>query len=76
MRSQDAFVKGEVSFGHIHRINADGTNQVQLRFGERGESSPRWSPDGNRSRLCLGAGAGRGNEGKRPSRMTRPGQVY
>jgi dipeptidyl aminopeptidase/acylaminoacyl peptidase len=32
--------------GHIHRINADGTGQVQLTFGERGESSPRWSPDG------------------------------
>ncbi len=32
--------------GHIYRINADGTNQVQLTFGDRGESSPRWSPDG------------------------------
>src|SRR5688572_3194423 len=32
--------------GHIFRINSDGTNQVQLTFGERGESSPRWSPDG------------------------------
>src|SRR5688500_4023290 len=31
---------------HIYRINADGTNQVQLTFGERGENSPRWSPDG------------------------------
>jgi dipeptidyl aminopeptidase/acylaminoacyl peptidase len=32
--------------GHIFRIGVDGTNQVQLTFGERGESSPRWSPDG------------------------------
>jgi dipeptidyl aminopeptidase/acylaminoacyl peptidase len=32
--------------GHIYRINADGTGQVQLTFGERGESGPRWSPDG------------------------------
>lgn len=32
--------------GHIYRINADGTGQVQLTFGERGENSPRWSPDG------------------------------
>ncbi len=32
--------------GHIFRINSDGTGQVQLTFGERGESSPRWSPDG------------------------------
>lgn len=34
--------------GHIYRIKADGTDQVQLTFGERGESSPRWSPDGRR----------------------------
>jgi dipeptidyl aminopeptidase/acylaminoacyl peptidase len=32
--------------GHIYRINSDGTGQVQLTFGERGESGPRWSPDG------------------------------
>ncbi|HEX8028581.1 MAG TPA: S9 family peptidase [Vicinamibacterales bacterium] len=32
--------------GHIYRINTDGTAQVQLTFGDRGESSPRWSPDG------------------------------
>jgi dipeptidyl aminopeptidase/acylaminoacyl peptidase len=34
--------------GHIYRIAADGSGQVQLTFGERGESSPRWSPDGRR----------------------------
>src|SRR4051812_14737900 len=32
--------------GHIYKVNADGTGQVQLTFGDRGESSPRWSPDG------------------------------
>jgi dipeptidyl aminopeptidase/acylaminoacyl peptidase len=32
--------------GHLYRINADGTAQVQLTFGERAESTPRWSPDG------------------------------
>jgi dipeptidyl aminopeptidase/acylaminoacyl peptidase len=32
--------------GHIYRIRVDGTEQSQLTFGERGESSPRWSPDG------------------------------
>ena len=31
--------------GHVYRINADGTGQVQLTYGERGESSPRRSPD-------------------------------
>ena len=34
--------------GHVYRIRADGSDQVQLTFGERGESSPRWSPDGRR----------------------------
>lgn len=34
--------------GHVYRITATGSDQVQLTFGERGESSPRWSPDGRR----------------------------
>jgi len=34
--------------GHIYRVGADGRDQVQLTFGDRGESSPRWSPDGRR----------------------------
>ena len=34
--------------GHIYRINTDGTDQIQLTFGERGEANPRWSPDGSR----------------------------
>ncbi len=38
--------KANRRIGHIFRINTDGTNQVQLTFGDRGESSPRWSPDG------------------------------
>ena len=38
--------KANRRIGHIFRINADGTGQVQLTFGERGEQSPRWSPDG------------------------------
>ena len=38
--------KANRRIGHIFRIKIDGTNQVQLTFGERGESNPRWSPDG------------------------------
>jgi dipeptidyl aminopeptidase/acylaminoacyl peptidase len=34
--------------GHIWRVNADGSAALQLTFGQRGESSPRWSPDGKR----------------------------
>lgn len=32
--------------GHIWRIGVDGQHPEQLTRGERGESSPRWSPDG------------------------------
>ena len=32
--------------GHIWRIGIDGQHPEQLTRGERGESSPRWSPDG------------------------------
>ena len=38
--------KANRRIGHLYRINVDGTDQVQLTFGERGETSPRWSPDG------------------------------
>jgi dipeptidyl aminopeptidase/acylaminoacyl peptidase len=38
--------KANRRIGHIYRIHVDGTDQVQLTFGERGESSPRWSADG------------------------------
>lgn len=34
--------------GHIWRINADGSGASQLTYGERGETAPRWSPDGKR----------------------------
>ena len=43
--------KANRRIGHIYRINADGTNQVQLTFGDRGENSPRWSPDGKLDRV-------------------------
>jgi dipeptidyl aminopeptidase/acylaminoacyl peptidase len=38
--------KANRRIGHIYRINVDGSGQVQLTFGDRGENSPRWSPDG------------------------------
>ena len=34
--------------GHIWRVNADGSDATQLTQGQRGETSPRWSPDGRR----------------------------
>ena len=36
------------AISHIWRADADGGNTVQLTRGEDGETSPRWSPDGDR----------------------------
>src|ERR687887_1887465 len=40
--------KANRRIGHLWRINNDGTGATQLTYGDRGESSPRWSPDGSR----------------------------
>ena len=34
------------TISHIWRVNRDGGGSVQLTNGEKGETSPRWSPDG------------------------------
>jgi dipeptidyl aminopeptidase/acylaminoacyl peptidase len=39
--------KEDKSTSHIWMIKVDGTNDRQITFGQEGESSPRWSPDGN-----------------------------
>jgi len=39
---------GNRTVSHVWRVDADGTDQLQLTRGENGESSPRWSPDGAR----------------------------
>jgi dipeptidyl aminopeptidase/acylaminoacyl peptidase len=54
--------KANRRIGHIFRINADGTGQVQLTFGERGESSPRWSPDGRAIAFLARRDADPGNQ--------------
>jgi dipeptidyl aminopeptidase/acylaminoacyl peptidase len=38
--------KADRRVGHIWRVNVDGSNGVQLTNGPKGESAPRWSPDG------------------------------
>lgn len=40
--------EGNRSLGHIWRIDADGSDEIQLTRGKDGESSPRWAPDGSR----------------------------
>ena len=44
--SSDTDWDGNRRVSHIWRIQADGSDAVQLTNGEDGESSPRWSPDG------------------------------
>lgn len=50
--TQLLYVKSEADWeenrtvSHIFRVNADGSGTVQLTYGEEGQSSPRWSPDG------------------------------
>ncbi|MGW8267960.1 MAG: prolyl oligopeptidase family serine peptidase [Longimicrobiales bacterium] len=36
------------TISHVFRVNADGSGTVQLTYGQEGQSSPRWSPDGGR----------------------------
>lgn len=40
--------KANRRIGHVYRVPTAGGPHTQLTFGERGESSPRWSPDGRR----------------------------
>ena len=34
------------SVSHVWRVGVDGSAATQLTYGKKGESSPRWSPDG------------------------------
>jgi dipeptidyl aminopeptidase/acylaminoacyl peptidase len=38
--------KADRRVGHIWRVNIDGSGSVQMTNAPRGESSPRWAPDG------------------------------
>jgi dipeptidyl aminopeptidase/acylaminoacyl peptidase len=38
--------KEDKSSSHIWLVSIDGTNDRQITFGNEGENSPRWSPDG------------------------------
>jgi len=42
----DADWKANKRVSHVWRVNADGSDPVQMTSGPEGESSPRWSPDG------------------------------
>ena len=43
--------KANKRISHIWRINADGTDEIQLTSGTDGESGARWSPDSRTHRV-------------------------
>lgn len=43
----DADWKANKRVSHVYRVGLDGSGSIQLTNGEKGEESPRWSPDGN-----------------------------
>jgi len=59
---EEADWKANQRISHIWRINADGTGLVQMTNGEKGESGPRWSPDG--STIAFVAKRGDSEEGQ------------
>ncbi len=48
--------------GHLWRIDADGDDNRQLTFGEKGESDPSWSPDGEWIAFLAKRGDSEGNQ--------------
>ena len=50
---------------HVWIVRADGTGNRQLTYGERGESSPQWSPDGRYISFVSARGAASGDDGPR-----------
>ena len=47
---------------HLFLVGADGSGTVQLTFGEEGESSPLWSPDGETVAFLARRGEGEGTQ--------------
>lgn len=54
--------KANRRIGHIYRVDTSGGRHVQLTFGERSESRPRWSPDGTTIAFLARRGSDEHNE--------------
>jgi dipeptidyl aminopeptidase/acylaminoacyl peptidase len=51
---------------HIWVVGVEGGAARQITFGERGESQPRWSPDGRFISFVAARGSGTGDNAPRP----------
>lgn len=51
---------------HIWVVGVEGGDARQITFGERGESQPRWSPDGRYISFVAARGSGTGDNAPRP----------
>jgi dipeptidyl aminopeptidase/acylaminoacyl peptidase len=50
---------------HVWLVSAEGGDARQLTYGERGESSPQWSPDGRFISFTAARGTGAGEDAPR-----------
>src|SRR5262249_21773977 len=65
--------KGDTALGdqherrsHVWIVSTSGGDPRQLTYGERGESAPQWSPDGQTISFISARGAGTGENAPRP----------
>jgi dipeptidyl aminopeptidase/acylaminoacyl peptidase len=57
---------------HVWLVPTSGGTPRQLTTGERGESSPRWSPDGRTIAFLAARGSGTGDDAPRPQLWLLP----
>jgi Tol biopolymer transport system component len=57
---------------HLWLVPTAGGPPRQITFGERGESQPRWSPDGRHIAFVSARGTATGDEGPRPQLWLLP----
>jgi dipeptidyl aminopeptidase/acylaminoacyl peptidase len=57
---------------HVYRVPAGGGPARQITFGERGETNPKWSPDGKLISFTAARGSGEGEDAPKPQIWIMP----